>query len=332
MSAFSGKNRVECTLCAHACMLAEGQRGRCGVRMAKGEEVVSLIYGKVVAENVDPIEKKPIFHVLPGTMSYSIATPGCNFKCLHCQNASISQVEKNISFDDVGILRSPATVVQRAVDSSCSSLSYTYVEPTVFFEFALDCCLEATEKGLKNIFVSNGYMSKSVRVKLAPLTTAINIDLKSFSELFYNKVCNAKLGPVLDNILGFKDLGVWVEVTTLIIPGYNDSPEELAQIASFLASIDPALPWHVTGFYPSYRMSAVPPTSADVLFQARAIGLDNGLLHVYTGNRAGGGGENTLCSSCGETVVFRSGYKVIRNSLKDGRCPHCSVPVSGVWS
>ncbi len=309
----------------------EGKRGLCGVRLAVEGQVVSLVYGNVVAENVDPIEKKPIFHVMPGTKSYSIATAGCNFRCLHCQNASISQVSRSQNVQDSGIYRSPESIVQTAIESGCSSISYTYVEPTVFFEFAYDCCLKAHELGVKNIFVSNGYMSARVVSELSPFLTAINIDLKSFKESFYKKVCGAKLGPVVDNIRAFKKAGVWVEVTTLVIPGLNDSKQELKEIASFLASLDPAIPWHVTGFYPAYRMSGVEPTGSDILDMAREIGLKNGLLHVYTGNRPGSGGENSYCPSCGEVVIQRHGFQILKNSLTTGQCPSCKTAVAGVW-
>lgn len=330
-SSLRADGSIVCNVCAHGCVLQEGKRGLCGVRLAVEGQVVSLVYGKVVAEHVDPIEKKPIFHVLPGTTSYSIATAGCNFRCLNCQNASISQVSRSQNVQDSGAYRSPDSIVQSAIKSGCSSISYTYVEPTVFFEFAYDCCQKAHELGLKNIFVSNGYMSPMAVSELSPLLTAINIDLKSFNNSFYKKICSAKLGPVLDNIAAFKEAGVWVEVTTLVIPGLNDSKEELKEIASFLVDVDPATPWHVTGFYPAYRMSGVEPTGPEVLERAREIGLESGLLHVYTGNRPGSGGENSYCPSCGEVVIQRHGFQILNNRLTGGQCPTCKSAVAGVW-
>lgn len=326
---------IECQVCGHGCRLREGRRGLCGVRVRRGDRLESLVYGRVIAEHVDPIEKKPLFHVLPGSLSYSIATYGCNFRCLHCQNASISQVSRDVDLESSGILRKPEDIVRLAQDNSCRSISYTYVEPTIFYEFAYDCCLAAVDRGLKNIFVSNGYMTEVIVRELAPVLAAINIDLKAFTDDFYRKVCGARLQPVLDNIVRFREMGVWVEVTTLIIPGLNDSPAELTQIASFLVGIDPSIPWHVTGYYPTYKMSgpaAPPPTTETTLRMARQIGLDRGLHHVYAGNRPGSGGENTSCPHCGALLVSRLGFRVSSLRLKNGHCPDCAREIAGVWS
>ncbi|MFW2365530.1 MAG: AmmeMemoRadiSam system radical SAM enzyme [Desulforhopalus sp.] len=324
--------RIECMVCAHSCSLKDGQVGICGVRKRKGDSLISLVYGRLVAENVDPIEKKPLFHVLPGSLSYSIATPGCNFRCLHCQNSSISQISKRDNIQQAGQFRTPELVVGEALAGKCKTISYTYVEPTVFFEYGYDCCLAAVDQGLKNIFVSNGYMSQTVVRLLAGVLAAINIDLKSFSDEFYKKVCGARLAPVLENIKRFKELGVWVEVTTLVIPGMNDSDEELGQIASFLATIDRHIPWHVTGFYPAYKMSSVAPTGGELLARARRIGIDKGLHYVYTGNRPGSGGENSFCPACGEEVIRRYGFQVGVVRLEDGCCPNCGAAVAGIWT
>lgn len=323
--------KVSCELCAHHCTIAEGKRGICGVRENIAEELYTLVYGRLVAEHVDPIEKKPIFHVLPGSSSYSIATAGCNFRCLHCQNASISQVGRKADLSRSGRERTPDDVISAALLSGCRSISYTYVEPTVFFEFAYDCCVLAVERGLKNIFVSNGYMSAAASEKLAPVLTAINIDIKSFSDQFYRKVCGARLQPVLDTVRRMKELGVWVEVTTLLIPGLNDSVEELRQTAAFIAEIDPHMPWHVTAFYPAHKMLEPPPTPLHTLQQAREIGLQCGLTNVYEGNIPGSGGENTYCPSCGKEVVKRYGFAIRANSLVHGCCPKCSVSIAGIW-
>jgi pyruvate formate lyase activating enzyme len=318
-------------VCAHNCTLKDGQLGLCRVRKRVGERLVSLVYGRLVAENVDPIEKKPLFHVLPGSLSYSIATPGCNFRCLHCQNSSISQVSERDDVQNAGRYRSPENIVGAALSRGCQSISYTYVEPTIFFEYAYDCCLAAVDQGLKNIFVSNGYMSATVRTLLAPVLAAINIDLKSFSDEFYKKVCGARLAPVLESIRQFKELGVWVEVTTLVIPGMNDTDEELNKIAGFLAGLDRHIPWHVTGFYPAYKMAGVAPTGSQLLARARQIGLEQGLHNVYMGNRPGSGGENSYCPGCGAEVICRSGYQVSANRLLRGCCPGCGTIVAGVW-
>lgn len=322
---------IACTLCAHGCRLEDGQRGRCRVRARRGDELLSLVYGRIVAENIDPIEKKPIFHLLPGSLSYSIATPGCNFRCLHCQNASISQISVETDLSRSGIVVNPAEVVRRAVAAGCSSISYTYVEPTVFFEFAYDCCLAARERGLHNVFVSNGYMSAEVVHSLSTVLSVINIDLKSFNNAFYKKVCGATLQPVLDTIRLFREHGVWVEVTTLLIPGVNDSDEEIGQIASFLDSVDRDIPWHVTGFYPAHKMMDIGPTPAGSLLRAQQIGKEKGLNYVYAGNRPLAGGENSHCPSCGLVVISRRGFQVTQNKLKSGRCPECNVKIPGIW-
>ena len=322
---------LECAICAHGCRLREGKRGLCGVRERRGERIDSLVYGRVVAEHIDPIEKKPLYHVLPGSLSYSIATQGCNFRCLHCQNASISQVARDMDVEHSGLLRRPEDIVRSARAQGCLSISYTYVEPTVFFEFAYDCCQAAVAGGLKNIMVSNGYMTERVIAELAPVLTAINIDLKAFSDDFYKKICGARLQPVLDTIVRCRDLGIWVEVTTLIIPGLNDSDEELTRIASFLAGIDHSIPWHVSGYHPSYRMTAPPPTPESTLQRGRKIGLDQGLTHVYAGNRPGSGGEDTSCPGCGLTLIARQGFRITANRLSTGHCPDCGLAIAGVW-
>jgi len=267
----------------------------------------------------------------PGHLACTVFLAGCNFRCLHCQNSSISQVPRDMDVSNSGVYRHPKTIAASAVENDCRSISYTYVEPTIFFEYAYDCSVAGIDRGLKNIFVSNGYMSESTTVILAKVLAATNIDLKSFSDSFYKKVCGARLAPVLDSIARFKELGVWVEVTTLIIPGMNDSEQELTEIASFLAGIDRKMPWHVTGFYPSHKMLHVPPTGGEILVRAREIGFAQGLEYVYTGNRPEVAGENTACPSCKKTVIERHGFQVRANRLQDGRCPHCGSVIPGVW-
>lgn len=323
---------VQCGLCAHGCKISDGQRGICGVRENIGGVLYSSVYGKLVAESVDPIEKKPLFHVLPGSLSYSISTLGCNFHCLHCQNASISQVGRGGCSSRQPASRTPEEVISSAIVSGCKTISYTYVEPTVFFEYAHDCCTLAKAKNVGNVFVSNGYMSSQVTEMLAPLLTGINIDIKSFSNEFYQKVCGAKLKPVLDTVERMRNLGVWVEVTTLLIPGMNDSSAELKQIARWLVSVDKNIPWHVTAFYPTYKMTTPQPTPVETLKKARDIGLGVGLNYVYEGNVPGRGGENSSCPSCGVTLLLRHGFSVRDNLLVHGQCPECSEPIAGVWS
>ncbi len=325
------QNEVLCELCAHNCRIKDGHRGICGVRENRKGVLYSLVYGWLVAEHVDPIEKKPLFHVLPGSLSYSISTVGCNFRCRHCQNFSISQPGAFASDAVPGTLRSPEDVVASALSNGCQSISYTYVEPTIFFEFAYDCCVLARAQGLKNIFVSNGYMAEKPTRKLAPVLDAINIDIKAFSDDFYRKICGARLQPVLDTVRLMHELGVWVEITTLVIPGLNDSEAELTEIAEFIASVDPSMPWHVTGFYPTYKLTDRPATSASSLQKAREIGLAAGLRYVYEGNVPGAGGENTVCPSCQAPLVSRLGFSIQENRIVDGGCPQCGDQIAGVW-
>lgn len=322
---------VICHLCNHNCHIREGGRGICGVRENENGTLYSLVYGRLVSENVDPIEKKPMFHLLPASRSYSIATVGCNFRCLHCQNYQISQYPRMHDGAIPGRLTEAAEVIEGAARQACASISYTYVEPTIFYEFAYDCCVLARGRGIKNVFVSNGFMSPAVTRQLAPVLDGINIDIKAFTDSFYKKVCKARLQPVLDNVRLMRELGVWVEVTTLIIPGWNDSPEELRDIARFLKGVDPAIPWHVTAFYPTFQMTDRERTPASTLRTARQIGLEEGLRFVYEGNIPGEGGENTYCPACGAELIGRFGFSIERNSLADGQCPACGETIEGVW-
>ncbi len=322
------EGKVKCRLCCHYCVIPPGRRGRCGVRENRDGTLYSLVYGKVVAGHTDPIEKKPLFHFCPGSKSYSIATVGCNFRCLHCQNSDISQYPKHHP-DVAGEEMSPEDVVNEADRRGCRSISYTYTEPTIFMEFALDCARLAHERGIKNVFVSNGYTSPEAARVVAPYLDANNIDLKG-DDGFYKKVTGARLQPVLDTIRLMKELGVWVEVTTLIIPAYNDSEEFLRWAAEFIRSVDPAIPWHVTQFYPTYKLLDQPRTPVGILRRAREIGLKAGLKYVYEGNVPGEGGENTYCPSCGSLLIERIGFMLTGISMKNGQCPDCGTVIDGV--
>ncbi len=322
---------VLCRLCNHHCHIKEGKRGLCGVRENQAGKLYSLVYGKLVSENIDPIEKKPLFHMLPGSRSYSISTVGCNFRCEHCQNYQISQYPHTRGAEIIGQDRSAAEVVDGAQNADCRSISYTYVEPTIFYEFAYDCAVLARKRGIKNVFVSNGFMSEEVTRHLAPVLDGINIDIKAFTEKFYREVCKARLQPVLDNVRLMHELGVWVELTTLIIPGWNDSDGELREIAEFIKAIDPAMPWHVTAFYPTYKMLDRPPTPASTLRKAREIGLAAGLSFVYQGNIPGEGGESTYCPSCNAMLIERFGYRIGQNNLEKGKCRSCGEKIAGIW-
>jgi len=323
--------RVHCALCAHRCIIEPGERGICAVRENRGGTLYTLVYGKVISSHVDPIEKKPLFHFLPGSRSFSIATVGCNFRCEHCQNYEISQYPRERP--DVAIPGeelTPEDVVGAAKRSDSKSISYTYTEPTIFLEFALDCARLAREKGLKNVFVSNGFMTPESARLIAPYLDGDNIDLKGDNE-FYKEVCSARVEPVKNTIRLMKELGVWVEVTTLVIPGRNDSDETLRDIADFLVSVDPSMPWHVTQFYPTYKMLDVARTPVETLRRARDIGLRAGLKFVYEGNVPGEGGENTFCPSCGELLIERFGYSIERMRLREGACLKCGTRIEGAW-
>lgn len=325
-------NKVRCNLCNHRCLIKPEKRGICGVRENRDGKLYSLVYGKLVSENIDPIEKKPMFHFQSGSTSYSIATVGCNFQCKHCQNWQISQYPRLYKGPFPGEERTPEEVVQSAVLARTKSISYTYVEPTIFYEFAYDCSVLAKKQGLKNVFVSNGYMTPEATRHLSEVLDGINIDIKAFTEKFYKEICKAKLQPVLDNVKLMHELGVWVEVTTLIIPGLNDSPNELRDIARFIKDIDPSMPWHVTAFYPTYRLTDRPRTSAETLRMARDIGMEEGLLFVYEGNIPGEGGENTYCPSCKEVIIGRFGFSITKIYLEDGKCQKCGTEIPGVWA
>lgn len=329
----SGKEKgVVCELCHHHCHIRQGKRGLCGVRENRTGTLYSLVYGRLVAEHIDPIEKKPLFNFLPGSRAYSIATVGCNFRCLHCQNYSISQYPHAHKGEIAGSKTTAGQVVGDALRSECASVCYTYVEPTIFYDFAYDCALLAREQGLKNVFVTNGYMSPDAARHLARVLDGVNIDVKAFSDDFYKKICKARLQPVLDSVRLMHELGVWVEVTTLIIPGLNDSGRELRDIAGFIHSVSPTIPWHVTAFRPTYKMLDRKQTPVATLKKARKIGQQAGLHYVYEGNMPGRGGESTYCPGCGVQLINRFGFSVRKNDVADGRCTTCGHPIDGVWN
>lgn len=323
------EKKVRCFLCAHHCIIKEGKRGICYVRKNIDGILYSLVYGKVISMNIDPIEKKPLFHFLPGSTSFSIATVGCNFRCEHCQNFEISQYPKEHE-DIIGHSVTPEDIVEAAANNGCESISYTYTEPTIFFEFAYDCAKLAHKKGIKNVFVSNGYTSPEATKAIAPYLDGNNIDLKGNDD-FYKKLCGAKLNPVKETIKLMKELGVWVEVTTLIIPDYNDSEDDLKEIAEFIYSVDFSIPWHVTQFYPTYKLTDKPRTPIQTLRKAREIGFKAGLKYVYEGNVPGEGGENTFCPNCKEILIKRFGFRIIENKITHGKCSKCGTLIDGVW-
>lgn len=321
--------RVKCVLCNHFCVISIGKRGICGVRENRDGILYSLVYNKAISVAIDPIEKKPFFHFYPGTTSYSFATVGCNFKCLHCQNWEISQDSKEPSGHIAGRELEPRDIVREAREYGCRSIAYTYTEPTIFFEYAFETAKLATEAGLKNVFVSNGYTSQEAIRKIEPYLDGVNVDIKGFTEEFYLKFCGGKLQIVLDNVRLYRELGIWVEITTLIIPTLNDSVEQLRGIASFIKSVDGDIPWHVTAFHPEYKLMDIGSTPLETLRMARGIGLDEGLKYVYTGNIPGEGGENTLCPGCGRNVISRVGFNIYENEIEKGKCPGCKTHIAG---
>ncbi len=328
---------VQCNLCAHRCRIAEGKEGFCSVRRNVGGVLKTLTYGRICALHVDPIEKKPLFHFLPGSKSLSLATPGCNFRCSFCQNWQISQqpswVEgesNNISLQTEYV--APESVVELAQQNHCASISYTYTEPTIFFEYAYDTATLARRNGIKNCFVSNGFMTPRAVEAIAPVLDAINVDLKCFSDETYRKVCRGSLQPVLNCLEQLVQAGIWVEVTTLVVPGMNDSPEELRQIADFIAkTLGQGVPWHVSRFHGDYQLRSTPSTPLATLELACRLGAEAGLKYVYCGNVPSLVDERTRCPHCREVLIDRAGFSVSAVRIRNGRCPKCDTPVEGVW-
>jgi len=321
--------RVECKLCAHFCQISSGRRGICRVRENREGILYSLVYGKVISSAIDPIEKKPLYHFYPGSNAFSVATVGCNFHCLNCQNNSISQLPgegREITGEEL----SPQSIVFEAKRYKCEIIAYTYTEPTVFFEYAYDTSKLTQKEGIKNIFVTNGYISQEALIKINPYLDAANVDLKSFREDFYKKVCGAELEPVLKTLKLMKKLGIWLEVTTLIIPTLNNSDEELKEIARFIVTLGEETPWHLSRFYPTYKLKKIPPTSLETIHRAREIGLKAGLRYVYAGNVPGDEGENTYCYHCGKLLIRRYGYQIKESNLEESRCKYCRVKIDGV--
>ena len=322
--------QVQCLLCNHFCVIDNNKRGRCNVRENHHGILYSLVYEKLITEQCDPIEKKPLFHFLPGSTSFSIATVGCNFSCLFCQNAEISQFPRHntaIPGDPVSV----HTIIEHAQEHSCSSISYTYTEPTIFFEYAYDIAQQAARHALKNIFVTNGFMSEAALDMIAPFLHAANVDLKCFNDKTYTDVMGGRLKPVCETIQRMKQRGIWVEVTTLIIPHLNDSDEELSSIAAFLASVSIDIPWHISRFYPCYQYTHTEPTPLDTLHRAYAAGKKAGLRYVYTGNIPGDTGEQSFCHQCGSHIIERYGCSLRKNMLVHGACPQCHTLCAGVW-
>ena len=322
-------NTARCNLCSHRCLIAPGKRGICFVRENQNGVLYSLVYGLAIAANVDPIEKKPLFHFLPGTKSFSIASAGCNFRCEFCQNWDISQITKRPEGKIIGEELPPEKVVKQALKSGCKSIAYTYTEPTIFFEYAYDTAKLVKRKNLANVFVTNGYQTPETIKKMKGIIDAANIDLKSFSEEFYQKICGARLTPVLEAIKLMHKAGIWIEITTLVVPKQNDSEKELTQIAKFIASVDRNIPWHISRFHPDYKMTNSYPTPLETLENAFQIGKNAGLKYVYLGNVITETGENTFCPKCGALAIRRAGYLTeVLGVDKEGNCSNCGYDLN----
>ncbi len=329
--------RVRCNLCAHRCVIAVGHKGVCLVRENRDGILYTLVYGIPLSQAVDPVEKKPLFHFHPGSTAFSIATAGCNFRCAFCQNADISQMPR----DRGQILGRPATpeqVVDAAHRVGSRSIAYTYTEPTIFFEYSYDIAQLAHEVGIASVYVTNGYMTGEMLELFQglsdghePWLDAANVDLKAFRDETYKKVCGARLQPVLDALKKMKELSIWVEVTTLVVPGMNDSEAELQDIAHFISTeLGEETPWHVSRFHPDYKMYDRGPTPAATLRRAYELGQEAGLRYIYVGNLPGARLEDTHCPKCGQTVIERWGFQVTRWNIRDGTCGHCGTVIDGV--
>ncbi len=323
--------KVRCRLCNFRCVIADGQLGHCQVRKNVGGSLVSLNYDKVCAANPDPIEKKPLFHFMPGTQSFSIAAVGCNFRCSFCQNWQISQM----AFEDGrldGQAITPEQIVGAAVRGGCKSIAYTYTEPTVFMELCCECGRLAKQQGLANVFVSNGYMTRDAIDFAAGWLDGINVDLKAFDDRYYRELCQARLQPVCDTIAHIaRNTNIWMEVTTLLVPDENDSPEELKRLAEFLVrEAGPGVPWHISRFHPQYKHLDSHATSTESLQRAERIGKEAGLRYVYLGNVPGTRSESTFCYKCGRVLIERIGYRIGANHIKNSRCPDCGAAIGGV--
>ena len=323
--------RVQCLLCYHRCKIPEGEISFCKTRVNREGIMFTTAFSNPCAVHVAPIEREPMYHFLPGTTSLSIATVGCNFSCLHCQNHEISQFARKSGQELPGRPISPVEIVDKSLKTGCRSISYTYTEPTMFFELVFDTAELASKQGIKNSFITNGYMTEEALYQLSPYLDAANIDLKSFRDDFYKRVCGARLKPVLDTIKRMHELGIWIEITTLIIPEENDSPEELEQIAEFIFQLSPGIPWHVSAFYPHFQMEEKSPTQPETIAIAREIGKKVGLEYIYSGNVPCDPGAHTYCPQCNLIIIERQGFRVTNFNLSNGCCPSCGRSIVGIF-
>ncbi len=321
--------KLRCELCAHRCLIPPGQKGLCRVRENRDGELIALSYGRLIAAHVDPIEKKPLYHFLPGSLSYSISSPGCNFRCQWCQNADISQIS-SVNAPEKPRFVSPERVVEAALDSGCKSIAYTYTEPTLSFEYNLAVSQLAREMGLRNIYVTNGYMTAEMLALSIPTLDAANVDIKAFDEAIHKRYTGARLQPVLETCEALFKAGVWLEITTLLVPSVNDDEAQLLGLAEFIAvRLSPDVPWHISRYFPQPQFRHIPPTSPERIYHAMDVGRKAGLRYVYGGNMLAS--ADTDCHNCVESVIRRLGYSERVESLKDNACPKCGFRLAGVW-
>ena len=321
---------VMCLICPNECVLKEGEVSQCNNRIVRNSKLYTMAFGNPCSVNVDPMEKKPLYHFLPGSRAYSIATAGCNLACLNCQNWTISQTrpDRTRNYDLM-----PERVVEEAVKNSCRSIAYTYSEPVSFFEYAYETASLARKAGVKNVIKSNGYVNPEPLRKLCTVADAANIDLKSFRESTYLKLSGGKLQPVLEALKIYRDSGVWLEITNLVVPSWTDKPEEIAAMCKWLSENGfKDNPIHFSRFYPVYKLDQLPPTPVELLNNAAKIARAEGLRYVYTGNIPGNEQANTLCPGCGTTLIIRKGYRVVTNNISGGRCHKCGREIRGIWT
>ncbi|MCQ2377231.1 MAG: AmmeMemoRadiSam system radical SAM enzyme [Methanocorpusculum sp.] len=325
---FFDAENARCGLCARRCRILPGETGFCRVRQNIWGTLYTKTYGRLTACGTDPIEKKPLNHFLPGSTTLSISSFGCNFTCLHCQNHELSQCTDTDTAD-----ASPMNIISSAKDTGAQSISFTYNEPTVFYEFMYDTAREAKRAGLKTIMVTNGYLSCEAQKEIAPYMDAVRVDLKAFSDAFYRDVCGgAALQPVLDTIVRTKELGCHLELVTLLIPGLNNSEEELSSMLEWeMETLGPAVPHHFTAFYPMYKMKDVPPAAYSHLDAAFRLAKKEGLYYPYTGNLYHPEGTTTYCPDCGAVLIRRRGYRADASGLINGRCSRCGRKIEGIF-
>lgn len=323
-------NKIQCELCPWKCIVQPGRRGHCEVRENKNGTYYSLIYGLLAAYHNDPIEKKPFYHFLPGTTSFSLATAGCNVDCKFCQNWELAQRRPE---EIPGYKFSPKEIIDNAKKWDCKSIAYTYNEPTVFAEFIYDTALEGKKKDVRSVIVSNGFISRKPLSDLSTVLDGYKVDLKAFTEKYYRDVVGGRLAPVLDTLVYLKSQSVWTEIVYLTVPTLNDDMKKIQEMVKWILNeLGPDVPLHFSRFYPKYKLKNLPPTPVNTLERARKTALDGGLNYVYMGNIPGHEGENTNCPSCGKTLIRRMGYRIYKNNIVNAKCSFCGNDIPGVWS